>query len=107
MPDYQIIHYEDAPGVPFKLDGRKLFISEKFELIHLTLLPGEGMDPHAQPMDVVFFVLEGAGTLSVGDESIVAGTNTTIHVRSGVQRAWNNTGSQPLRILVNKLPETV
>jgi quercetin dioxygenase-like cupin family protein len=103
MSDYQIIPFNDTPRVPFKLDGRKLFTSEMLEIIHLTLQPGESMDAHTQPMDVVFFVLEGTGTLSIGVESIVVGENTTIHVRSGVQRAWNNTGNQPLRILVNKL----
>ena len=103
MSDYHITPFYDATRVPFKLDGRKLFTSDMLEMVHLTLQPGEIIDPHAQLMDVVFFVLEGTGTLTVGDESIVAGENTTIQVRSGVQRAWSNTGNKPLRLLVNKL----
>ncbi len=103
MSEYQIILFDQAPKVPFNLDGRKLFTSENLEIIHLTLQPGEGMEPHSQPMDVVFFVLEGTGTLNVANDSLEATANTTIYVKSGTQRSWANSGSDPLLILVNKL----
>jgi quercetin dioxygenase-like cupin family protein len=103
MSDYQITPFNQAPKVPFSLDGRKLFTSEHLEIIHLILQPGEGMEPHSQPMDVVFFVLEGTGTLTVANDPIEAAANTTIYVKSGVQRGWANFGSDSLRILVNKL----
>lgn len=103
MSDYRLTLFEQAPRVPFKLDGRKLFSSADFEMVHLTLQPGEGLAPHAQPIDVVFFVVQGAGTLTVGDENLEIPENTTIHVKSGILRAWTNTGKLPLRILVNKL----
>lgn len=102
--NYSIIPLNNAPRVPFNFDGRILFTSSQYELIHLTLQPGEGMEPHAQPMDVVFFVIEGTGSLMVDNDRIIANENTTIYVPSGIQRAWTNTGNNPLRILVNKLP---
>ena len=92
-----------APRVPFRFDGRILYTSDRFELIHLTLQPGEGMNPHIQPMDVVFFVTEGAGSLAIGDEVIEVSNDTAVHIKAGVLRAWRNTGQVPLKILVNKL----
>ncbi len=101
---YSIDLLVNAPRVPFKFDGRILFSSGQGELIHLTLQPGEGMNPHEQPMDVVFFVIEGTGRLTVGEDSVLVTENTTIHLLRGVQRAWTNAGNTPLRILVSKLP---
>lgn len=103
MPGYTLQQFSSAPRVPFKLAGRILFSDGRYELLHLTLLPGDHMDIHTQQVDVVFFVVEGTGTLTVGEETIEAVENTAIHVRSGVPRAWANSGNQPVRILVNKL----
>ncbi len=103
MADFRIIPFEETPKVPFNFDGRILFKSDKFEVVHLVLKPGEYLDPHIQPMDVVFFVMEGKGSLLIGKEVVEIPENTTIHVKSGILRAWPNTGKRPLRILVSKL----
>jgi len=100
---YSVCTLEKAPGVPFKFDGRILFVSDRYELIHLTLQPGEGMEPHVQPMDVVFFVLEGSGLLTIGQAALEISTTATVHVKADVSRAWKNNGDRPLKILVNKL----
>ncbi len=107
MSEYTLYPFYSAPSVPFKFDGRILFTSGQYELVHLSLLPGECMEMHTQPFDVVFFVAEGTGTLRVGGESCNAAENTTIHVNADVQRAWANEGTQPLRILVSKLLNVV
>ena len=93
---------EDAPKVPFKLDGRIMFSSPWTEVIHLTLKPGEMMDPHTQPFDVVFYVLEGTGILRAGEEKIEASADTSIWVEEGTERCWTNQGEKSLRILVIK-----
>ena len=105
---YTICSLDNAPRVPFKFDGRILFSSGRYELVHLTLQPGDGMEAHTQPMDVVFYVTEGTGTLAIGDpgshqEMVEVGCDTAVHLKAGISRAWKNTGGQPLLILVNKL----
>jgi len=105
MPDYTLTSLSAAPRVPFRFDGRILHASARYELVHLTLHPGETMDLHVQPFDVVFFVIEGAGTLQSGDETLRVEANTAVYVEKGVMRAWSNTGPAPLRILVNKILE--
>ncbi|MEI6683353.1 MAG: cupin domain-containing protein [Bacteroidota bacterium] len=103
MPDYTLYPFDTAPRVPFRFDGRILFTSDRFELVHLTLQPGEGMEPHIQPMEIVFFVAEGAGTLAVGRELIEVAPQTTIKIEAGIPRSWTNTGNIQLKILVGKL----
>jgi len=103
MPGYFLQPFHSAPQVPFNFDGRILFHSEKYELIHLTLQPGEGMEPHTQPMEVLFYILEGEGTLMIDDEPLHLTATTTVHLKAGIKRCWTNTGQIPLKLLVNKI----
>lgn len=107
---YNLTEFVDAPHVPFDLDGRILFHSEKFEVIHLTLKPGESVPLHLQPFDVVFYVQDEGGELTLGAEGSTE-SMTTLHPASGstitvfgsVQRGWRNLGDGDLRLLVMKL----
>lgn len=92
----------EAPRVPFKFDGRIMYSSPMVEVIHLTLKPGEQMEPHVQPFDVVFFVLEGKGVLETGDDQIVGTENTCIWMEAGKNRNWKNPEGVDLKILVFK-----
>jgi quercetin dioxygenase-like cupin family protein len=93
---------EDAPRVPFKLDGRIMYSSPRTEVIHLTLQPGGQMDPHTQPFDVIFYVLQGTGTLIAGDEEVTVSENTCIWLEAGTERCWKNPGEKEVKILVIK-----
>jgi quercetin dioxygenase-like cupin family protein len=93
----------DAPRVPFNLDGRILLASEKNEVIHLVLKPGEGMDLHTQPVDVIFFVVGGNGILRTADKPVEGEPGSCIQVPAGVQRGWMNNSNAELRILVIKI----
>lgn len=98
-----VTHLDSATRLPIPLDARVMYTSDKFEVVHLTLLPGEGMDLHEMPFPVVFFVREGIGTLCFEQKVVNAVPGDCIHVESGVKRGWKNTGSQELKIVVMKL----
>jgi quercetin dioxygenase-like cupin family protein len=98
-----IIDLTKAEKVPFNLDGRIMFKSDKNELIHLTLQPGEELPAHTNPFDVVFYVLEGNGVLSVANDSFKMKQDQTFDVKEGIMRAWKNEGESLLRILVIKI----
>ncbi len=100
---YTISKLSSAPQVPFRFDGKILYSSPGYELVHLTLHSGEQMEMHVQPFDVVFFVISGSGVLKIGKETIEIGENTMVSVNKGVERAWSNPGQMDLKILVNKL----
>jgi len=52
---------ETTPN-PHGVDARKIYDSEKAQVIHITLRPGERLKPHIAPVDVIFYVLEGRET---------------------------------------------
>jgi len=94
---------KNAPKVPFNLDGRIMFSSEKVEIIHLALNPGDRIEKHEQPFDVLFYVAEGTGKLEIDDEILQASKDTLIEVKAGRNRGWSNTGDNALQLLVIKL----
>jgi quercetin dioxygenase-like cupin family protein len=102
MLNLKITKLENAPQVPFKFDGRIMFSSDQLELIHLSLKPGEKMEPHSQPFDVVFYVLAGNGILELAAQSVDGTPGTCIQIPAGMQRGWKNSGNDEFRILVVK-----
>lgn len=102
MANFKVIRLSESPKVPFSLDGRILFTSPELELVHLTLRPGERLDPHIQPFDVLFYVIDGEGELTVEDGSIKAAPGTLIEVKKGTSRRWINQGKDSLRMIVLK-----
>ena len=103
MPGYSLINPADAVKPSDAMDAWVLYTSENFEMIHLTLQPGESVEPHNQPFDVIFYVLEGSGRITIGEcaETITKGVG--ICVKGGHQRRLKNESAAPLKILVNKL----
>lgn len=93
----------NSPKVPFDLDGHILHSENQLELVHLTLQPGESVSEHKNPFDVIFYVVQGSGTLTVENDSYELSANDTTKITSDKNRSWKNTGDQDLRILVIKL----
>lgn len=103
MPGYNLINPADAVKLPYGLDAWVLYTSGDFEMIHLTLQPGKSVDPHSQPFDVIFYVLEGSGRITIGECTETISKGGGICVKGGHQRGWTNEGAIPLKVLVNKL----
>jgi quercetin dioxygenase-like cupin family protein len=99
----KITNLKNAVKVPFKIDGHVMFSGKDVELIHLTLKAGENLDLHANPFDVVFFVVSGEGVLDVEGERLTMRPNDTIEVKKDILRAWENNSAENLRILVLKM----
>ena len=96
------IHFQEAPKVNFNLEGKILFSSEKLEIIHLTLKPGEQIQKHAQPFDVIFFVLSGNGLLETDEGNVEGKENDSVFISAGTLRGWKNTGMTDFKVLVIK-----
>lgn len=98
-----IIPLDSAPQVPVPFDARVMHSDGPVEVIHILLQPGEGVPPHDNPFDVVFYVLEGRGELTIEDQIQQVAADNLIAIPTGTQRGWKNTGSAPVRLLVIKL----
>ncbi len=94
---------ETAEQVPFKLNGRKMFTNEKVELVHLTLMPNEEISLHSNPFDVIFFFIEGNGTVYFEDMVFPVEANMSVYIEKDKQRGMKNTGVEILRLVVVKV----
>lgn len=94
---------KEAERVPIELDARKMCTRSELELIHLTLTVGQSLPEHANGFDVVFYVLAGAGELTLAGETTTVAKDTVVEVPAGVLRGWRNAGGEDLRVLVVKL----
>lgn len=69
----QVIKYQD---IPFKISGwgvkaRPVVNISEINIVNLVLEPGEKVPAHKTPVNVHFQVVEGKGTVIIGEESRV------------------------------------
>ena len=90
---------------PHNVDARPIYTHENAQVIVLTLQAGESLRRHITPVDVFFYVLEGKGSVEIGEEKLQAEKDTIIHSPAKIVHCWYNTSDKPLRILVAKTPK--
>ncbi len=89
---------------PHGVDARKLYDTEKVQVIHILLNPGERLKRHITKTDVLFYVLEGEGIVEIGDERKTVEKDTLVESPSGIPHCWYNESERVLRFLVMKIP---
>jgi mannose-6-phosphate isomerase-like protein (cupin superfamily) len=89
---------------PHNVDSRVIYSTDKAMVVHILLKPGESLKRHITPVEVAFYILEGKGTIEIGDEKAEAGPDTIIESPARVPHRWINNGPGVLRVLVMKLP---
>lgn len=94
---------DNAEKVPFNLEGRKMYVNPKAEIIHLTLKSGEVVDIHTNPFDVVFYTLEGTATLNVDGKEYNLPKDCTLEIPKDIPRGMKNKTEDILRVLVFKV----
>ena len=102
-----IIKHDEAPKIdnPHKVNSRKLYDKKEASIIHLTLEPGESLLKHITSVDVAFYVLEGKGTVQIGEEKKAVEQDTLIESPANIMHCWYNESEKKLRVLVIKTPK--
>lgn len=95
---------ESKPN-PHKVDARAIYAHENAQVVVLTLQAGESLRRHITPVDVFFYVLEGKGTVEIGEEKQEIEKDSIVHSPAKIIHCWYNTSDKPLRILVAKTPK--
>jgi quercetin dioxygenase-like cupin family protein len=90
---------------PHGVDARPIYDHENAQVIVLTLKPGESLRRHITPVDVFFYVLEGKGTVEVGNEKKEVEKDSVVHSPAKIVHCWYNESDRPLRVLVVKTPK--
>lgn len=86
------------------VDARNVYDTEDAVITIITLKPGQSLKRHITPVDVAFYVLEGRGTVEVGEEKQEVSKDTLIESPRDIIHCWYNTSDQDLRFLVLKAP---
>ncbi|MGV8087458.1 MAG: cupin domain-containing protein [Methanomicrobiales archaeon] len=90
---------------PHHVDARKLCEIPYAVVVMITLQPGESLKRHMTPVDVLFYVLEGTGTVEIGEEKATVGKDTLIESPARVPHRWINESGSVFRVLVVKVPK--
>ncbi|WP_292368251.1 cupin domain-containing protein [Methanoregula sp. UBA64] len=94
-----------VPGPnPHHVDARKIYDTPHAQAVVILLRPAESLKKHITSVDVFFFVLEGSGTVEIGDEQKSVGKDCIVESPARIPHRWINTSSADLRILVVKVP---
>jgi quercetin dioxygenase-like cupin family protein len=107
MNSMKIVDSTKTPSSPnpHHVDARKLFENPHAVVVMITLKPGESLKRHMTPVDVVFYVLEGTGTVEIGEERATVGIDTLIESPARIPHRWINEGESVFRVLVIKVPK--
>jgi len=90
---------------PHHVDARKLSEIPHAVVVMITLQPGESLKRHMTPVDVIFYVLEGTGTVEIGDERATVRKDTLIESPARIPHRWINESTSVFRVLVIKVPK--
>ena len=97
-----IINVNKQPIVetPHKVDVRQLYDKDNAQTMHITLKAGESLKPHLTPVNVFFYVLEGAVDVRVGDETVSVEKDCLVESPKDIIHCLSNNSDSITRILV-------
>jgi quercetin dioxygenase-like cupin family protein len=88
---------------PHGVEAKKIYGTDKADVVHITLKPGEALKKHTTPTDVFFYVLQGEGVVEIGEEKQKVSADMLIDSPAGIPHCWYNESPDALRFLVVKL----
>jgi quercetin dioxygenase-like cupin family protein len=106
--DYFFNWQEHARSKPDKLYKTTLCQGEHMMIGLNCLEPGQTQSVHAhEGADKFYFVLEGSGTFTVGDEERQADAGTVVAAPAGIRHGVTNSGNERLSLLVAIAPPPI
>jgi len=90
---------------PHGVQSTKMYDTDNALIMHLLLKAGEGLKPHITPVDVAFYVLEGAPSILVGEEKSQVKKDDIIESPKDIVHSIYNETDADVRVLVMKLPK--
>jgi len=89
---------------PRGVSARQVIDMPHINIMNLVLGPGEEVPGHVTPVDVLFHVLEGRGTIRIGDEKAEVKAGEIIVSPAGIPHGLQVSGDGKLSVLVMKTP---
>ncbi|MEA3398003.1 MAG: cupin domain-containing protein [Chloroflexota bacterium] len=101
-----IVKTMTAPESPnlHGVSARGLHGTEHVQVSMVTLQPGESLKLHVTPVDVFFYVLQGRGSVEIGDEREEVSSDMLIVSPARIPHRLLNESDAEFRFLVVKTP---
>ena len=93
----------ETSGNPHNVHMSRMFGNENAQIAHVLLKPGESIPPHGAPATALFYVIQGRGTATIGDEEREIDADTLVECPPNVAHGWSNRGDDDLRLLAIKI----
>jgi quercetin dioxygenase-like cupin family protein len=87
------------------IDARNLYDKQEAMITVISLEPGQSLKRHITPVDVAFYVLEGAGIVEIGNEKMEVEKDTLIESPKDIVHCWYNKSDALLKFMVIKAPK--
>lgn len=100
------VNMKELPVI-FQKEGikaKRIYDREAAQANVITIEPGYTLPLHTVPVDIFMFVLEGKGRFTIGDERFELTKHELIEGPKDVPHGIENTGNDPLKVLVVKAP---
>ncbi len=103
----KIYNIKDKSNLHNKLgvEGMTIYNKDSAEVDHITVKSGEEVREHVAYTDVVFYVLEGKGTVDIGSDRREVEKDTLIECPAEIPHSWKNGGNIDLKFLIIKAPK--
>jgi len=89
---------------PDKLSREMLADKPEMRIALMCLEPGQKLTPHKAPLRLLMYVVEGKGTITVGEETIVAEEKTAIPCDPMVSHGFNADQGEKLVVMAIVTP---
>ncbi len=89
---------------PWGVKGRLVLELPDVAIMNLILEPGEKVPPHKTPVDVLFQVIEGKGTVEIGEERQEAESGDIVISPAKIPHALEANLGEVFSVLVYKVP---
>lgn len=102
----EVIRIADLPfkKTPRGIKGRHLVDIPAVNVMNLMLEPGEKVPPHKTPVDVLFHVIDGRGSITIGEESSEVAAGEIIISPKMIPHALEANTGEIFSVLVIKTP---
>lgn len=84
---------------------RKIYDKDSAQAMHITLEPGQTLNPHITPVDSFFYISEGSPEVVVGKEKIQISADCLVESPIDIVHCFYNNSNTGARILVVKAPK--
>jgi quercetin dioxygenase-like cupin family protein len=100
--DILVSNLNTGSKLPIGVEAWRLIQTRELELIQIHLKPNETISQHRNPQDVIFYVLEGEGELTIESNSYCMNKGDCIFVGNEKVRGWINWSDAELKLLIVK-----